>query len=72
MNLGSVWLPSPGDYTFISLEQAVLLKSSLSPKTRRKREKRDSDRKIGKKEGREKKGRKQGRNSVAKQKQSLI
>lgn len=51
-------LPSPGDYTFISLDQAVLLKSSLSPKTGRKREKRDSDRKMGKKEGGERKGRK--------------
>ena len=51
-------LSSPGDYTFISLDQAVLLKSSLSPKTGRKREKRDSDRKMGKKEGRERKGRK--------------
>ena len=53
MSLGSVCFPSPGDYTSMSLDQAVLLKGSLSPKTGRKREKRDSDRKMGQKEGRE-------------------
>ena len=50
--------PIPGDYTSMILDQAVLLKGSLSPKTGRKREKRDSDRKMGQKEGRERKGRK--------------